>query len=403
MSRLRRTICVERLESRALLAASLGIPALVVQSTGSEPQMVASIEIENVVGLRAATVEIRYDQNVLQPDIKSVRAGSLWDGKGLAIANINEQDGTLTAFVFATQDLQLSTGTLLDIDFAFLGAATENAAAHLQIDDLRLNEGDIPVAGMTTEPVKNQRDTSPRPGRSSAADLPAEGETLPTPVAPPNKPSVPSTGEAPPPTPIPPAPPAANQPVLPRAPVASQSDTAPKPPRPPAARSGPVEPLRPVETVGAAATAGNADAADLFCTPWPSRPAPASHPVDAGTPPREPTEPSEALGAAERSVPLGPKPPGQEAVPEVDTPESLLLAAPLPSVAHIVPSESVDRGVSEVPPRRTPVADVASWHDEQVSSTPSAAPPAAGHGAPAENDSDAVFHRLAVGLDDWLI
>src|SRR5690606_14960631 len=118
-------------------------------------------------------------------------------GKGLAIANINEQDGTLTAFVFATQDLQLSTGTLLDIDFAFLGAANENAAAHLQLDDLRLNEGEIPVEGMTTEPVKNHSDTSPRPGRSSAADLPAEGEALPIQVAPPNKPSGPSTGHVP--------------------------------------------------------------------------------------------------------------------------------------------------------------------------------------------------------------
>ncbi len=148
MGRLRRTMRMERLESRSLLAAALGIADVVVDQATAEPQVATSIEINNAAGIRAATVEILYDQNLLQADLASVRAGSIWEGKGVAIANLNDQDGKITAFIFATEDMSLSSGTLLDIDFMFNEGTPEDARAHVGLGSVRLNEGDIPVSAV---------------------------------------------------------------------------------------------------------------------------------------------------------------------------------------------------------------------------------------------------------------
>lgn len=146
MRRLRRTMRMERLESRSLLAAALGIADVVVDQATGEPQVATSIEIDNAAGIRAATVEILYDPNLLQADLASVRAGTIWEGKGVAIANLNDQDGKVTAFIFATEDMNLSSGTLLDIDFMFHDDSPADARAHLGLGAVRINEGDIPIS-----------------------------------------------------------------------------------------------------------------------------------------------------------------------------------------------------------------------------------------------------------------
>src|SRR5690606_31850205 len=146
MRRLRRTMRMERLESRSLLAAALGIADVVVDQATGEPQVATSIEIDNAAGIRAATVEILYDPNLLQADLASVRAGTIWEGKGVAIANLNDQDGKVTAFIFASEDMSLTSGSLLDIDFVFNEDTPANARAHVGLGSVRLNEGDIPIS-----------------------------------------------------------------------------------------------------------------------------------------------------------------------------------------------------------------------------------------------------------------
>ena len=117
MHKFRRSLSVERLEGRSLLAADFGIPEVKLYS-GDEPAVVGnSLDIEDVQGLRGASVQIHFDQERLRVDSKAVRAGTAWDGKGMAIANINHIDGIINAFVFSIHELEDATGSLIEIDF----------------------------------------------------------------------------------------------------------------------------------------------------------------------------------------------------------------------------------------------------------------------------------------------
>jgi hypothetical protein len=186
MDRSRRRMRLEQLESRTLLAATIGIPDLVLDGDSPDSQFVASVEIANAPGVRAATVEIHYDQTLLQADLDSVRAGSIWDGKAVAIANVNESEGTITAFVFATEDMSLSSGSLLDIDFLFNDDTVGTARANISVGSLRLNEGDIPVS---STPIRGQsaidgsitRKASAESTQSAAAPTRPQSHPLPQP------------------------------------------------------------------------------------------------------------------------------------------------------------------------------------------------------------------------------
>ncbi len=225
MGRLRRTMRMERLESRSLLAAALGIADIVIDQTAGEPQVATSVEINNAAGIRAATVEILYDQELLQADLASVRAGSIWEGKGVAIANLNDEGGKITAFIFASEDMNLSSGSLLDIDFVFNEDSPGNARAHVGLGSVRLNEGDIPISaapipGQATIGGSITRRSGPTPTDTSAS---ANSPQRPAPL----RPTLPlrPVGQ---PTPQPTAPPQQLGLPLGVAPVAAANVTSPR-------------------------------------------------------------------------------------------------------------------------------------------------------------------------------
>ncbi len=180
MHKFRRSLSVERLEGRSLLAADFGIPEVKLYS-GDEPAVVGnSLDIEDVQGLRGASVQIHFDQERLRVDSKAVRAGTAWDGKGMAIANINHIDGIINAFVFSIHELEDATGSLIEIDFQPSTPAPTAPSPNATAQAVR--PPDLPNAMAqavrpTTAPSPSAPPITPaRPGRGFSPPPRAEGE-----------------------------------------------------------------------------------------------------------------------------------------------------------------------------------------------------------------------------------
>lgn len=144
MGKLRRRFGFERLESRLLMAADFApeISPRGNANTGAEAPFAASIDIDAVQGLRAASVEIRFDQDKFKADQTSVRAGSAWGGKGLAIANVNNDEGTINIFLFAANETDGASGSLIEIDFQRHESPTDDQPPKIDVESLRINDGD---------------------------------------------------------------------------------------------------------------------------------------------------------------------------------------------------------------------------------------------------------------------
>ncbi len=148
-----RQIRFERLEARALLAADLGVSAWTIDLQEADT-VAAAVAIEEAEGVRAASIKIQYDRDIVQPDVKTIRAGSVWGGKGLALANVDDEAGTITAFVFSAQGLNAGSGTLLEVDFFLHDTELAPNAKLLDLTQLNLNEGEINFS--RTELVVNE-------------------------------------------------------------------------------------------------------------------------------------------------------------------------------------------------------------------------------------------------------
>jgi len=144
MGKLRRRFGFERLESRLLMAADFApeISPRGNTNTSAEAPFAASIDIDAVQGLRAASVEIRFDQDKFKADQTSVRAGSAWGGKGLAIANVNNDEGTINIFLFAANETDGASGSLIEIDFQRHDSPTDDQPPKIGVESLRINDGD---------------------------------------------------------------------------------------------------------------------------------------------------------------------------------------------------------------------------------------------------------------------
>ena len=173
MGKLRRRFGFERLESRSLMAAdfvSESPPQATSISPISESPFAASIDIDSVRGLRAASVEIRFDQDKLKADQTSVRAGSAWGGKGLAIANVNNDEGTINIFLFAANETDGASGSLIEIDFQRHESSTDDRPPKIDVESLRINDGDpAMVSAIRDSQVKISPTTS---GDTSPEDVP---------------------------------------------------------------------------------------------------------------------------------------------------------------------------------------------------------------------------------------
>ena len=137
---------VQQLESRRLLA-SVSIPSVIADSLA---EATTPVEISNAQGVRAAEVRIQFDPTEVTTDASRIQAGSVWNGRGMVIANVDEQAGTIVAFVYSSKPVAHDDGGLIDIGFAVKNDRRSFMPIEIDLQKVRLNEGQIPLAN---EPV----------------------------------------------------------------------------------------------------------------------------------------------------------------------------------------------------------------------------------------------------------
>ena len=154
MTRSRRSIGFERLETRCVLSTLLGvgeaevirvdIPDLEVLITAD--QFSAPVNVSNAQGIRGVEIQLGYDPALLQTSEDRIRAGSLWSGvQTEVVLNLDEAAGTIDAWVFGAEALQAEAGSLLEIDFEPVRTPVDGETSILDLSFVRVNEGQINV------------------------------------------------------------------------------------------------------------------------------------------------------------------------------------------------------------------------------------------------------------------
>jgi hypothetical protein len=119
-------------------------------------KLTVPVSVDDAAGVRAVELHITYDTNVLDADSKSVLPGSVWGGRGSVMTKVDDDKGTIVAWLFSSRELGPATGSLVDIRFTVDEDAIAGAKADIDLTRLELNEGQIVV------------DPSPRPGKDGA-------------------------------------------------------------------------------------------------------------------------------------------------------------------------------------------------------------------------------------------
>ncbi|WP_286766501.1 MULTISPECIES: fibrinogen-binding protein [Rhodopirellula] len=183
MAKTCRVLTTERLEGRHLMA-SVSLDAMgpavsgpVLAQEAVLQASVASIQVEDAPNLRAAEIRFEFDPKSVRIEKEDIRPGAIWDNKAALIANVDEQTGTVVAYVFSTQPILGSDGNLLDIEIDQSRNAACLTPAKLDLQHVRLNEGTIELE---SEPVEGPDPTDHSVMRSSrSTDMFAPSETKP--------------------------------------------------------------------------------------------------------------------------------------------------------------------------------------------------------------------------------
>lgn len=139
-----RRLRLENLESRRLLAA-VQIPDDLAGQAGAE--VAAPVMIDTAAGIRGAEIRLKYDPSLLTLSPEDITAGSSWADAEDAelVANVDQTTGTVTIFVFASEQLGAGSGSLVILTFGVRQDAAVGEEAILDLVTVRLNEGQIPV------------------------------------------------------------------------------------------------------------------------------------------------------------------------------------------------------------------------------------------------------------------
>lgn len=138
-----RPLLVQPLESRRLLAA-VDIPD---NLTGDASALVAApVNIDDAAGIRGAEIRLSYDTDLLDLDPDDITAGTVWNGLDTQVTvNVDDAEGTVTIFVSASAALPTGGGSLILLSFSIADSADVGDTAILNLTEVRLNEGQIPV------------------------------------------------------------------------------------------------------------------------------------------------------------------------------------------------------------------------------------------------------------------
>lgn len=130
---------------------STSFPISPNQDGSTVPEEVSSpIVVSGADGLRAAEVRIQFDPTEVTTDVTQIRSGSIWGGNAAVIANVDQDAGTIVAFVFSVNPIASGNGVLIDIGFTSQPNAQQNGPIVIDVQKVRLNEGQILL---TADPV----------------------------------------------------------------------------------------------------------------------------------------------------------------------------------------------------------------------------------------------------------
>lgn len=148
----RRPLGFETLEARRVLSGVatpvlantvfVNIPDNLTGRPGQ--QVVAPVNIDNATGLRGVEIRISYDTQILDVDASGLVVGSVWQGTDAdVLANVDDATGSIVAWVFASEGISSGTGSLVTIQFAVRNDAPIGTSTRIDLERVRLNEGDI--------------------------------------------------------------------------------------------------------------------------------------------------------------------------------------------------------------------------------------------------------------------
>jgi len=156
---MRRRFRFEQLEARSLLAA-LASGEVSHDAESLDTQVMASIDVDQLQRLRAVAVEISFDRDRLQLDDLAVRAGSAWGGKGLAIANVDNEQGKANIFIFSARETLGASGSLVELDFQ-RNTSDDDRPWQIELENLRVNDGEIAIHGQAGRLTMNASKSTP--------------------------------------------------------------------------------------------------------------------------------------------------------------------------------------------------------------------------------------------------
>ena len=91
-----------------------------------------------------------------------MRAGSAWGGKGISIANVDNDEGTINIFIFSARETELSHGSLIEIDFQRSDddsdSDDDSVFPLIDINRLRLNNTEVSFSD--SEPTESDKEVS---------------------------------------------------------------------------------------------------------------------------------------------------------------------------------------------------------------------------------------------------
>ncbi len=143
-------LSIQLLESRRLTASVL-MPSVSWSGDSSSPyrnttiteQVSAPIQVTGAENLRAAEVRIQFDPQKVTTDVSRIHGGKLWDGRAAVIANVDQESGTIVAFLYSANPVKEGDGDLLDIHFVAKSDTSSGEPIEIDVQEVRLNEGQI--------------------------------------------------------------------------------------------------------------------------------------------------------------------------------------------------------------------------------------------------------------------
>jgi len=144
MNPLRKHLSFEQLEQRQLLAA-VSIPT---NLTGQAAEQVSTpVAIDTALGIRGASIHVKYDPSVLTLTQESVTAGTAWSSASdtQITSNVDQSTGTVVVFLSSSTDLPSTSGSLVNFRFSIRNAVSVGTISTIDLVEVRLNEGAIPV------------------------------------------------------------------------------------------------------------------------------------------------------------------------------------------------------------------------------------------------------------------